>query len=67
MKQSKSFPVKRLVGSSGSFDTLAEVIGYRYYHKNVIAGKRSYNFNLDEYNLVHAWLMKSTTAMRIKS
>ena len=62
----KKIPVKKLVGSSGSFDTLAEMIGYRYYDKNVVAGKRSYDFNLDEYNLVHEWLLKSTTAMRLK-
>src|SRR4051812_261379 len=32
----KKYPVKKLIGSSGSFDTFAEMIGYRYHKKNII-------------------------------
>ena len=63
----KKFPVSKLIGSSGSFESLAEIISYRFTKKNVLKTKQSYLFNLKEYKLVHEWLLKSTTAMRLKT
>jgi exopolyphosphatase/guanosine-5'-triphosphate,3'-diphosphate pyrophosphatase len=63
----KKFPAKKLAGSSGSFETLAEIIGYRFHNKNVLKGKISYWFNLKEYHRIHQWLLASTTAMRMKT
>ena len=61
------YPVSKLIGSSGSFETLAEISSYRFYKRNVLRSKTSHSFNLKEYNLVHEWLLKSTTAMRMKT
>ena len=63
----KKYPVSKLIGSSGSFETLAEISSYRFYKRNVLRSKTSLSFNLKEYNLVHEWLLKSTTAMRMKT
>ena len=62
----KKIPVKQLIGSSGSFDTLAEMIGWKFHRKNVIKGIKSYNFNLDEYFRLHTILLASTTRQRMK-
>ncbi|MCX6290280.1 MAG: phosphatase [Bacteroidetes bacterium] len=67
IKAIQKYPVKQLIGSSGSFDTLAEMIGHRFYHRNIIKGKTSYEFSLKEYDELHRWLMKSTTKMRLKT
>ena len=32
----KKYRPHTLIGTSGSFDTLAEMIGYRFYNRNVI-------------------------------
>ncbi len=66
-KAMKKFPVRKLVGSSGSFDTLAEMIGYRFHNKNLIRNKVFYRFDLKEYHLIHQWLLQSTTKMRMKA
>ncbi len=62
----KKYPVTALVGSSGSFDTLAEIIGYKFHGKNPIRTLNSYQFYLLEYRIIHEQLLKSTTAQRKK-
>lgn len=62
----KKYPVARLVGSSGSFDTLAEVIGYKFHGRNPIKNSNTYKFDLSEYKAIHEQLLKSTTAQRKK-
>jgi exopolyphosphatase / guanosine-5'-triphosphate,3'-diphosphate pyrophosphatase len=62
----KTYTVKTLVGSSGSFDTFAEMISYRVHGKNILKGKKSFQFNLREFFRLHDDLIKSTTARRNK-
>ncbi len=61
------FPVSKLIGSSGSFDTLAEMTSFRFRKRNMLKAKTSYQFNLVEYDKIHKWLLKSTTQMRMKA
>lgn len=67
IKAIKKYPVTRLIGSSGSFETLAEMISYRFNKKPAAKTKPQVIFNLDEYNHVHQWLLKSTIATRKKT
>ncbi len=56
----------QLVGSSGSFDTYAEMIGYKFHNRNVIKSVNSYHFNIDEFYKLHDVLRSSTTGQRMK-
>ena len=62
----KRFSIQRLVGSSGSFDTFAEMIGHRFHDKNVIKNKATYDFSLDEFLALHQVLLLSKTRTRKK-
>ncbi|HNQ61014.1 MAG TPA: Ppx/GppA phosphatase family protein [Bacteroidia bacterium] len=65
-KSIKKFPVNKLIGSSGSFDTFAEMIGYKFHNKNVLKNVNSYDFELSEYCELHDELLLSTKAQRNK-
>ena len=65
-KALKKFPVRSLVGSSGSFDTFAEMIGWKYYRKDVLKNTETYFFNMKEYISLYKMLLESTTAERMK-
>ena len=61
---SKFKPVT-LIGSSGSFDTFAEMI-LNQKGKPSLGKKISYEFNLEDYINIHQQLIKSTTEQRMK-
>ena len=63
-KALKKFPAQTLVGSSGSFDTLAEMIGWKFYRRDVLKGVNSYRFSLDDYSKIHLAILSSTTRQR---
>ena len=54
-----------LIGSSGSFDSLAEMIGYRFYDIEALKGKTEYGFDLKDFDKLYRILLLSTTAERI--
>ncbi len=62
----KKYPVHSLIGSSGSFDTLAEMMGWKFHKKNVLKNVKTLQFNMNEYDELHRLLLKSTTAQRMK-
>jgi exopolyphosphatase/guanosine-5'-triphosphate,3'-diphosphate pyrophosphatase len=62
----KKFPVHSLIGSSGSFDTLAEMIGWRFYKRDILKNVKSLRFNLEDYAKLHKMLLSSTTAQRMR-
>jgi len=65
-KAMKKYPAQSLIGSSGSFDTFAEMIGWKFHRRDVLKNTDSYQFNMDEYFLLSGLLLKSTTAQRMK-
>jgi exopolyphosphatase/guanosine-5'-triphosphate,3'-diphosphate pyrophosphatase len=65
-KAVKKFPVRKLIGSSGSFDTFAEMTGFTFHHKNVVTGKRTYNFNMTEFKTLSRMILKSSSEERMK-
>lgn len=61
----KKYPVEELIGSSGSFDSLAKMIAHRFYDIEVIKGKTEYNFNLEDCEKLYNIILKSTTKERL--
>lgn len=57
---------EKLIGSSGSFDTFAEMIGYLFYKKNVIKGVKTYDFDLNDYLKLYEKILFSTVKQRNK-
>lgn len=44
----KQYPCGELIGSSGSFDTLAYIISHKFYDKNQLKNKTHYSFKMNE-------------------
>lgn len=55
-----------LIGSSGSFDTFAELIEHRNGKALLLGRKTSYEFEIEKYRIIHQLLVKSTIEQRIK-
>lgn len=56
----KEFGITRLVGSSGSFDTLAAVIAHKYHPHFDAVKSTSFEIKLDKYAELHNQFLKST-------
>lgn len=63
-EQVNIYKPQRLIGSSGSFDTFAEMIGFRFHGRNVIKDKVHYDFQLEDYFKLHELLLPSTIHQR---
>ena len=63
----QKFPCDTLVGSSGSFDTLADVIAHQFYDIAILKGKTTYNFKLSDYYWLHDYFLKSNLEERLKT
>lgn len=53
-----------LIGSSGSFDTFAQLAGWQFHNEDVLRGKTEYAISMDEYFKIHDVLMHSTRSER---
>ncbi|MGZ4048571.1 MAG: Ppx/GppA phosphatase family protein [Bacteroidia bacterium] len=62
----KKYPITELVGSSGSFDSLAEMVAHRFYTPEILNNKTEYTFNLDDCAIVYESILKSTNAERMQ-
>jgi exopolyphosphatase/guanosine-5'-triphosphate,3'-diphosphate pyrophosphatase len=60
------YPVVELIGSSGSFDSLAEMIAHRYHSISVLRGKTEYTFNLEDSQAIYLEILESTRVDRLK-
>jgi len=63
----KEFGVNELIGSSGSFDTLTEVIGYRKNAPIDLSKMSEYSYNMQEFGEVYNFLISTTYAERINT
>lgn len=61
----KRFPVEELIGSSGSFDSLAEMIAYKFYTIEILKGKTEYNFNIEDCEKMYNTILRSTLKERL--
>ena len=62
----RKYPVKSLIGSSGSFDTFAEMAGYRFHGINVTKELNVYKFNMNEFFELNNNIIHSTLSERMK-
>lgn len=61
------FPCDTLVGSSGSFDTLADVIVHKFYDISILKGKTNFDFKLSDFNWLHQYFLKSNLEERLNT
>jgi len=60
------FPVKTMLGSSGSFDSLAEMIYYRFNTAENPLIKTEYHFEIGHFELIYRMILDSTIEKRFK-
>lgn len=60
------YPVTTLIGSSGSFDSLAEMIWYRFRTEENPLVKTEYHFDTGHFELIYKQLVESTIEKRYK-
>lgn len=60
------YPVKELLGSSGSFDSLAEMIAHRFYTPEILDDKTEFTFDLGQCEEIYNGILKSTNAERLQ-
>jgi len=63
----EQYEIVELIGSSGSFDTFAEVIGFRKNEPLNLIENKEYQFNLDEFFEVHKLLLGSSYQQRLNT
>ena len=61
----KKWPVTELIGSSGSFDSLAEMVAHKFYTPAILDNKTEYTFDLDECEVIYKSILNSTNAERL--
>jgi exopolyphosphatase / guanosine-5'-triphosphate,3'-diphosphate pyrophosphatase len=62
----QKFKVHELIGSSGSFDTFAEMIGHQFYSPDLLEGKTSFEYRINDLLNIHQQLLDSTREQRLK-
>ena len=62
----KQYPVKELIGSSGSFDTFADMIAHQFHRAAQLKGKTEFSFDMNEFAQIHTQLIRSTKEERQK-
>lgn len=65
-KAVETYPTGTLVGSSGSFDSFAEMITWQMHQPSVLEGKTGYEFDLLEFSKLHQYLLISTLDQRLQ-
>lgn len=57
---------KMIIGSSGSFDTFAELIAHRFYHIGILRDKTTYTYKFDDLKKILAQLVAATREQRMQ-
>jgi exopolyphosphatase / guanosine-5'-triphosphate,3'-diphosphate pyrophosphatase len=57
---------QELIGASGSFDSLAEMVAWEFHTPAAIEGISDYTFSLSEVDFIHQRLLQSTKAERLQ-
>jgi exopolyphosphatase / guanosine-5'-triphosphate,3'-diphosphate pyrophosphatase len=63
-KAIQHFPTQELIGSSGSFDTFAEMTSFQMYGEDRVSHLKVYDFNIPEFEKIHRKLLHSTVEER---
>ena len=67
IKNIQTFPCKTLIGSSGSFDTLVEMIGFKFNNLELTNKKPSCDILLEHYKWAQDFLIQSTISERLNT
>ncbi len=62
----KEYPITELIGSSGSFDSLAEMIVHRFYSTQMLDDTTEFTFDLGECATIYEEILKSTNLERLE-
>jgi exopolyphosphatase/guanosine-5'-triphosphate,3'-diphosphate pyrophosphatase len=62
----KKHPVTELIGSSGSFDSIAEMVANKFYSPTILEDKTEFTFNLKHCDDIHQTILKSTLVERLQ-
>lgn len=62
----EKYNVKELIGASGSFESLAELINMRYHSLPGLENKTECEFDLEQCGAIHAEILASTRDQRLK-
>ncbi len=62
----EKFKVKELIGASGSFESLAELVNQRFHSLPKLSESTECEFILDECDAIHATILASTRDQRLK-
>ena len=63
----ENYQATTLIGSSGSFDTFAEIIAHKFYEPSIAENITEYAFNLDDFYHIHQQLLLSTREERFNT
>ena len=58
------YPVTRIIGSAGSFESYTDILGFRNFGKALSSSLLSYEFDLKQYFDLHNYLIQSTRSQR---
>jgi exopolyphosphatase / guanosine-5'-triphosphate,3'-diphosphate pyrophosphatase len=61
----KKYPVKELIGSSGSFDSLAEMILHKFHNPEILNYTTEFTFDLNEFKMIHDIILRSSRKERL--
>ncbi len=61
----RQYPVNYLIGSSGSFDTLAAMTAHRFQNPEILEGKTTYTFDTHEYRTISRLMLESNFEQRL--
>ncbi len=62
----KKYPITELIGSSGSFDSLAEMVAHKFYTPRILDDKTEFTFDMNHCRSIHEMILKSTNAERLQ-
>jgi exopolyphosphatase / guanosine-5'-triphosphate,3'-diphosphate pyrophosphatase len=62
----EKYPVKELIGASGSFDSLADMIAYKFYTPEILDNKTEYTFDMDDFAVIYNIVLKSSKEERLQ-
>ncbi len=64
-EQLKKYPVTKFIGTSGSFDSLAEMVAYQFYTPDILKGRISFIISKTEFEAIYNKVITSTLEERL--
>jgi exopolyphosphatase/guanosine-5'-triphosphate,3'-diphosphate pyrophosphatase len=65
-KKMTEYNIIELIGSSGSFDSLAEMIAHRFYTPEILEGKTEFDYDLEHCRILYDEIIKTDREQRLR-